>query len=137
MMQFQIAWCMISKIKINHKSELQKGLIDLGLQRDSITGFSPLINAKILRTPISKSICDRLFLKIYLVLLFWFLEEISEVAFCWHSTKSTHPEVSFQQNCWSLAWNFIKDYITDFFSMNLCFKSTFFRENLRGTVSDI
>ena len=69
-MQFQIAWCMISKIKISHKSELEKGLIDLGLQLDSITGFSPLINAKFLRTPISKSICDRLFLTIYLVLLF-------------------------------------------------------------------
>ena len=68
----------------------------------------PVINAKFWRTPISKSICDRLLLEIYLLLLFWFLEEISEVPFCWRSTKSMHPEVSFQYSCCSLAWNFVK-----------------------------
>ena len=35
---------------------------------------------EILRTPILKNICERLFLKIYPVLLFWLLEDISEVA---------------------------------------------------------
>ena len=51
----------------------------------------PVINAKILRTIILKNIYQRLLLKIYLVLLFWFLEDISEVAVCRRSTKSTYP----------------------------------------------
>ena len=46
-----------------------------------------VIDAKKLRTPILKDICKRLLLKIYSVLLFWFLEDILEVAVSQLSTK--------------------------------------------------
>ena len=42
---------------------------------------------EILRTPILKYICERLLLKIYPVLQFWLLEDISEVAVFRGSTK--------------------------------------------------
>ena len=51
-----------------------------------------------------KGICKWLLLKIYQVLLFWFLEDISEVAVCPRSTK----ENLFSISCRPLAWNFIK-----------------------------
>ena len=68
--------------------------------------YFPVTNVKFWRILILKNICDWFLLKIYLLLL-WFFEKISEVAFCRHSTKSTHPKVCFQQSCWSLTWNFI------------------------------
>ena len=46
-----------------------------------------VIDAKFLRTPILKDICKRLLLKIYPVLLFWFLEDILEVAVSQLSAK--------------------------------------------------
>ena len=45
------------------------------------------INNKFLRTSILKNICERLLLKIYSVLLFWSLEDISDIAACRRSTK--------------------------------------------------
>ena len=50
----------------------------------------PAINAKFLRTFIQR------LLKNYPVLLFWFLEDISEIAVCRPSTKSAYAEVPFQ-----------------------------------------
>ena len=49
--------------------------------------YFPMINTKFSRTPILKDTCKRLFLKIYPVLLFWFLEGIAEVANCRRSTE--------------------------------------------------
>ena len=50
----------------------------------------PVINAKLLKTFILKNIYERLFL------LFWFLEDILEVAVCRGSTKSASTGVPFQ-----------------------------------------
>ena len=57
----------------------------------------PAINAKFLRTLILKNIYERLLLKIYPILLFWFLEDISEGAVCRSSTKSAMPKSLFSK----------------------------------------
>ena len=57
------------------------------IKRDPQHMWFPAINAKFLRTLILKNIYERLLLKIYPVLMFWFLEDISEVAVCRCSTK--------------------------------------------------
>ena len=137
MMQFQIVLSIISKIKQVTQVNYNK---DSMIQAWNFIKQTPVFNAKFWGTPISKSICNRLLLKIYLSLLFWFLEEISEVAFCQRSV-SAHPEVSFQYSGWSLAWNSIKlktasqIFLNEFCS--LYFKNIISREHLRVTVSDI
>ena len=108
---FRLLWVWFLKIKqvtrMNYSKDSMIQTCNFMKKRLHHRWF-PVISAKFWRTPISTSICDRLLLKIYPSLLFWFLEEISKVAFCRRSTKSAHPQVSFQQSCWSLAWNFIK-----------------------------
>ena len=85
MMQFQIALGWFLKLKqvtqVNHNKNLMIQACNFIKKRLHHRWF-PVINAKFWRTPVSKSICNQLFLKIYPLLLFWFLEEISEVAFC-------------------------------------------------------
>ena len=49
----------------------------------------PVIKAKFLRTPMMKDLCKWLLPKIYPVLLFWFLEDTSEVAVC-HCSIGKH-----------------------------------------------
>ena len=44
-----------------------------------------VINTKFLKTPILKNICEWLLSKIYPVILFWFLEDISEQTVSWPS----------------------------------------------------
>ena len=110
-MQFQIALGRFLKLKYVTRVNFNKDSMIQAckfIKKRLHRRFFPVINAKYLRAPISKSICDRLLLNIYPVLRFWFLEEISKEAFCWRSTIRAHPEVSFQLNCWPLAWNFIK-----------------------------
>ena len=99
MMQFQIALGWFLKLKqvtqVNHNKNLMIQACNFIKKRLHHRWF-PVINAKFWRTPVSKSICNQLLLKIYPLLLFWFLEEISEVAFCQRSAKSVHSKVSFQ-----------------------------------------
>ena len=70
-------------------------------------------------------------LKIYPVLLLWFLVKISQkkqsvgilqkqvfLKHLWNSEESTHTGVFFQKICRPLAWNFIKLKIDGYFSMN-------------------
>ena len=91
MMQILIVLGMISKIKTTRQtSELQWHLIiqacNFITKRLQHRCF-PVINAKFLKAPILKNICERPLLKTYPVLLFLFLEDISEEAACWLSSK--------------------------------------------------
>ena len=79
-----IVWGMISKkwkqdTRVNHSKDSiiqSSNFIKKILQNMCFS----VINAKFLRTLILKNIYERLLLKIYPVLLFWFLEDISEAA---------------------------------------------------------
>ena len=73
------------------------------------------INAKFLRTPILISICEWLLLKIYLVLPFRFLEDVSEVAYqvkvykgLGISGSGSRVLVLVLEEASLKAWNFIK-----------------------------
>ena len=90
---------MISKMKTKQRVNYNKGSIIQAcnfIKKRLQHRCFPAISTKILRKLILKNICERLLLKIYPLLLFRFLEDISEVAVCHRSKKSAYAGALFQ-----------------------------------------
>ena len=83
-------------IVLIYTSELQKGFSNSSLQlyqKETPTHVFTCVNAKFLRTLILKNINEWLLLNIYPILLFRFLEDISEIAVNFFFTKNIYAGV--------------------------------------------